>query len=383
MKRSLKETSLANNKREKATCAKSSLLENHQQSCLPTHLRNIYFHDNNRQLLELDAPKGYSLSQAICSYGYFCLPPNRWVPSPDEDDERGYLVRPISLNEKVTTQVAIGQWGQERILVSFDKEIKDETFREELVHQVKRMLRLEMDLSDFHSMHSEAKKRGFGRIYRSPTLFEDIIKTITNCNMKWSGTVDMNAKLCRQLGRKGSFPLPSDIQKSTPDFLKQNCRLGYRSVWIWQIAKDVCDGNLDLQRLQEFESSDDLARELKSITGVGKFASNNILHLMGFFDSHPYDTETIRLMKEEFGVTATTKELLFKKAKVKYDCYAPYQFIAYWFDLWKNYEKRAGAKSPQWSIEQNESERPNHILEDHNQVFQNNPRKKKKEGVKK
>lgn len=49
-----------------------------------------------------------------------------------------------------------------------------------------RMLRIsegdERDVSEFHKVHAEAKKRGFGRIFRSPTLFEDAVKSILLCN---------------------------------------------------------------------------------------------------------------------------------------------------------------------------------------------------------
>lgn len=46
--------------------------------------------------------------------------------------------------------------------------------------QVYRMLRIsvrdERNLCEFQKVHPEAKKKGFGRIFRSPTLFEDAIK---------------------------------------------------------------------------------------------------------------------------------------------------------------------------------------------------------------
>merc|ERR1711862_107973 len=151
-------------------------------------------------------------------------------------------------------------------------------------------------------------------------------------------------------------------------------------------AKDVYDEELDMGKLQTLDSSTDVAKELKQITGIGDFASNNILHLMGYFNSHPYDTETVRLMKEDFGISVTTetlkkkvvgspadkslnKTLIFLKAKQKYERYEPYQFLAYWFDLWKNYERRSGTISTRWSIEQYEKERLKSVVSDHNQVF--------------
>lgn len=36
--------------------------------------------------------------------------------------------------------------------------------------------------------HPEAAARGFGRTFRSPTVFEDMVKTITNCNIKFQAS---------------------------------------------------------------------------------------------------------------------------------------------------------------------------------------------------
>lgn len=35
---------------------------------------------------------------------------------------------------------------------------------------------------EFQEMHGASKERGFGRVFRSPTLFEDMVKCILLCN---------------------------------------------------------------------------------------------------------------------------------------------------------------------------------------------------------
>lgn len=51
--------------------------------------------------------------------------------------------------------------------------------------QVLRMLRIssedEAKLREFHKLHPAAKEMGFGRIFRSPDLFEDIVKSVLLC----------------------------------------------------------------------------------------------------------------------------------------------------------------------------------------------------------
>lgn len=39
----------------------------------------------------------------------------------------------------------------------------------------------EARLREFHKLHPAAKEMGFGRIFRSPDLFEDIVKSVLLC----------------------------------------------------------------------------------------------------------------------------------------------------------------------------------------------------------
>lgn len=58
--------------------------------------------------------------------------------------------------------------------------------RQVIRKQITRMLRLterdEKDVRDFQNIHQQAKQKGFGRLFRSPSLFEDIVKSILLCN---------------------------------------------------------------------------------------------------------------------------------------------------------------------------------------------------------
>lgn len=376
---------------------------------LPSHLvGNPYFDVSDRKdldkklLLRIKPPKGFSLSQAICSYGYFCLAPNRWVPGKqngkDMDaaqkrqhwNDEGCLVRPLTIRSNTekrsfltkTVLVALGQNTQtSSILLSIIGGCSCLEQQQQLTDQIDRMLRLYTSIEAFHELYPETRERGFGRLYRSPTLFEDMVKTITNCNMKWGGTVEMNAKLCKKVGSNGAFPTPEEIQEVGADFLKENCRVGYRGEYIWNLANEVVDGKLDLARDLGstpkgvcLHKRENVEKRLLQISGIGPYAANNILQLMGYFDSHPFDTETVRLWKEDFGAPkSVTKAEVFEQARAHYSRYKPYTFIAYWYDLWKNYERRAGARSPQWSIEQYEKERPTSVNSDHNSIFAHPP----------
>ncbi|KAF3522981.1 hypothetical protein F2Q69_00048611 [Brassica cretica] len=52
------------------------------------------------------------------------------------------------------------------------------------------------DVTEFQQLHEDAKKNGFGRIFRSLLLFEDMVKFILLCNNTWERTLGMASSLC-------------------------------------------------------------------------------------------------------------------------------------------------------------------------------------------
>lgn len=298
----------------------------------------------------------FSLAQAICSYGYFRLAPNKWTPSEDTDENHGVFERPLRYGRagvlELSVHARIGQSVGEDGLVSlwvFLEEKLDAAHEEQVVAQVWRMVRKDLDLGEFHEKHAEAKERGFGRTFRSPSLFEDMIKTLTNCNVTWKRTIQMNQLLCQHVGHAAAFPTPEELAKVEPQWLKEKCKVGYRASWMVTLARQVVGGEVDLGWFEQpARTHKEIFAELLKIKGFAKFASYNVLQLLGYHDGFPFDTETVRLLKEKHGVVGSSKEALFSKAEKLYAPYRPYQFLAYWFDLWRNYEARAGCVSTFW-----------------------------------
>eukprot|EP00951_Prasinocladus_malaysianus_P046586 scaffold647791_cov44-Prasinocladus_malaysianus.AAC.1 len=52
---------------------------------------------------------------------------------------------------------------------------------------------------------------------------------------------------------------------------------------------------------------------------------------------------------KEIGVKGKAAEDFNRAARSRYATYAPFQFLAYWFELWLNYEARAGMVSTRWT----------------------------------
>jgi len=306
----------------------------------------------------IDFRTDFSLSQAICSYGYVGLAPNQWVPAaadnPNDDD--GVYIRPLVYgtphreeHHVVVKVLQVAPRAVEVVAIGGDMAVPRKHV-EQVLAQVRRILRQGWSPEAFWALHTEAHDRGFGRTFRSPTLWEDMVKTLTNCNMNWKGTCQMNAQLCKELGHGGAaFPTPAQVLTAA-DSLQGRCRLGYRTRWVVDLAARFVKGRVDTAWFEDpTVPTADLQKAVLAFKGFGRFASFNVLQLLGHHAAFPFDTETVRLFREEKGVAKSVPSpKVHKQAEDYYAAFEPYQFLAYWFDLWKNYERRAGLPSPRW-----------------------------------
>ena len=286
-------------------------------------------------ILTVAVGKDFDLARTVCSYGYFVLAPNRWEPA---GRGGGILHRPLRDGRGVVVQCRIAQSGS-RLKIRCHRRVA-RAHHGLLKRQVVRMLRVEEDQSGWWAKHPAAAEAGFGRIFRSPTLFEDIVKTITGCNVAWANTKSMNRRLCEHVGRGGDFPTPVELAAWSPKQLARRCRVGYRAERIVRLAQDVCERRLSMDWFERPDRcTDQLLEALRKIHGIGPYAARNILQALGRYDRVPVDSETVRLFREKHGLEAKAAEVE-RRAVRRYRRYAPYQFKAYWFSLWGRPEDR-------------------------------------------
>ncbi|MFL5737076.1 MAG: DNA-3-methyladenine glycosylase family protein [Actinomycetota bacterium] len=171
---------------------------------------------------------------------------------------------------------------------------------EEILALVSHILRLDEDLSGFYAMALEDPElawaaEGAGRMVRSATVFEDVVKTICTTNCTWSATERMVGAIVEHLGvaapgapehepRGRAFPSPEALAAAPESFLKDVARAGYRSSYLRSVAASVADGSLDLERLvagNEELSDDEVESELLALPGVGPYAAAHIMMTLG------------------------------------------------------------------------------------------------------
>jgi 3-methyladenine DNA glycosylase/8-oxoguanine DNA glycosylase len=220
--------------------------------------------------------------------------------------------------------------------------------------QVRHVLSLDLDLTPFYAVAAEDPDlawvlRGAGRMVRSPTVFEDVVKTICTTNTSWGGTTRMVNALVEHLGEKAlgapptgpygrAFPPPEAMAAAPDRFYKKVAGAGYRGPYLKTLAKDVASGRVDLEQLATRSRDDlpdeDVAAQLQALPGVGPYAAAHIMLMLGRYDRLILDSWTrptyARLLGKTRPVGDRTIERRFKR-------YGRYAGLAFWLFLTRDW----------------------------------------------
>ncbi len=289
--------------------------------------------------VQITPPEDYLLRRDVCSYGYFLLAPNRWDPASET------LSRPTTLpGGRVFFRIAqpSGRAGG-RLAVATDRALS-RADRAALRGQIVRMLRLDESaaaIAAFHAMDPRWRASGRGRLFRSPTLFEDMVKTITSCNVTWPGTRRMNERLCAVINP--AFPTPAQLARRRPASLRGRCGVGYRDVRIVELARRFERGEVDPKALEDPDLPDEeLRAALLELPGIGPYAAANIMQTLGRYSRLAVDTEAIRHAREVLGFQGEERSIR-RRIERHYAGFGDQRFRSYWLELWTRHERERGA----------------------------------------
>jgi 3-methyladenine DNA glycosylase/8-oxoguanine DNA glycosylase len=206
---------------------------------------------------------------------------------------------------------------------------------------VRHMLRLDEDLSRFYAMVDGDPQlawvtRGAGRMLRSPTVFEDVVKTVCTTNCAWSGTVRMVTALVEHLGVEGrTFPSPEAMAEAPDDFYADVARAGYRGPYLRAIAAAVADGTLELEELDGRSDlpDEEVAERLLALPGVGPYAAAHIMMLLGRYGRLILDSWT----RPKYSELTTGRKISDKTIQRRFRRYRDFAGLAFWLFLTKNW----------------------------------------------
>lgn len=313
--------------------------------------------------LTLRVPRDFVLARDCCSYGYFLLAPNRW------DVGSQTLSRVLTLSSR-SVFVEVSQAGKSAkakkgaplaVRVWPDDVPFGVGEKDEIKAFLTRMLRLDESaetVAEFHKLDPRWAGSGRGRLFRSPTVFEDVIKTVTSCNVTWPSTVQMNRRICEVLGPvvrfecrgeariERGFPSAKKIAGTRVQTLRARCRVGYRDARIVELgklfSKSVKRGGVDQAWLLDEESPDDAVRNaLIELPGIGPYAAANIMQLLGRFGVLPLDTESVRHGMNVLKFKGSSKQVM-ERVRKHFAPFGEHAFRSYWFEMWEFYESKQG-----------------------------------------
>jgi N-glycosylase/DNA lyase len=291
------------------------------------------------------------LRRTIASHGVADLPPNRI----DEEAWTLELTLPIDGKAPRTVLVSEGRKGYAKLEVLGRAPAKAdvERLRSSVVH----VLRLDEDLRPFYAAAAADPDLGWaiagaGRMIRSPTVFEEVVKTICTTNCTWSATVRMVSALVEHLGEPGAsaegafgraFPTPEAMAGADLRFYRDVVRSGYRGEYLRSLAKSVASGKLDLESLASASAEDlpdeELAAQLLALPGVGPYAAAHIMMLLGRYTPLILDSWTRPKYLKVSGAKRakdTTIERRFRR-------YGPYAGLAFWLYLTRDWVEEAAS----------------------------------------
>ena len=293
---------------------------------------------------QLTLPSPYSLDLTVRSHGWYQCPPFRWT-----DD--GGLIRGERLGDD-DYLIHARQRG-DKLHLSVEGPAASGEAGTQMISRAVRMLRLDEDLSGFQGMAADKAKiagavgRGWGRILRGSSLWEDVIKALMGTNVAWRQAVRMIDNLCR-LGPSSTLaddlplvPTPAEVLAHDEDTIRGRVRCGYRAGYLLAIARGVDDGSFDLAGLDADArdmTGEEVFRRLKELPGIGPATAAYLMTFLGHYDRATIDSATVAFAAEHYfgGEKRSPTEVA-----ALFEHYRPYRALGAWAEVWSTW---VGAK---------------------------------------
>jgi len=287
------------------------------------------------------------LARTLNSHGFVDLPPMK------PDPERRALELTLRTRRGRPRRVRIqpGREGTARVTV-LGPSVSGPVVAE-LLGAVRHVLRLDADLSSFYAVAADDPElawavAGAGRMVRSPTVFEDVVKTICTTNCTWSATVRMVHAIVLHLGEPAAgaadgdpwgraFPTPETMAEAGETFFRDVARAGYRGSYLLQLARSVAEGDLDLEsfgraRLDDLPDAE-LEARLLALPGVGPYAAAHVMMTLGRYHRLILDSWTRPTYARLTGRGSVTDRAIERRFRR----YGPYAGLAFWLFLTRDW----------------------------------------------
>lgn len=287
------------------------------------------------------------LVRTLNSHGFVDLAPMR--PAPDYRSLE-ITVRPRRGRPR-TLRIEAGRKGHAKVSV-LGPAVSDALARD-LTRIVRHVLRLDADLSGFYVAASADADlswvvSGAGRMVQSPSVFEDVVKTICTTNCAWSATVRMVHAIVQNLGEPApgapadgpwgrAFPTPVAMVQAGEAFYRDVARTGYRGAYLVELARSVVEGEIDLEAFATATPDElpdeELEARLLALPGVGPYAAAHIMMTLGRYHRLILDSWT----RPTYAKLAGRKSVTDAAIERRFRRFGAYAGLAFWLFLTRDW----------------------------------------------
>lgn len=288
-----------------------------------------------------------SFERTVLSHGVASLPP-MW---PSESGDR--LEVTLSLPTGRPRTVRIERAGTNHCSIEVVGRAPGRRTSEAIAAEAAHVLRLDEDLSDLYAMAERDTDLswvcgGAGRMIRSQTVFEEVVKTVCTTNCSWNLTERMVNALVEHLGEPApgapatgaagrAFPTPDAMAEPDEVFYREVVRAGYRSPYFIALARSVAAGEVDLEGWGKASADelpdDELYELLLGLPGVGPYAAAHIMMMMGRYSRLILDSWT----RPTYARLIDKKSVKDAAIERRFKGYGPYAGLAFWLFLTKGW----------------------------------------------
>lgn len=284
----------------------------------------------------IEIPKNFSFEQTLFSHGWSQLLPfvvdreNLTLSYVFNDSGKVFPAQISELDGKLKIEIAESKVNQRT--------------KDKIARDVRHILRLDDDLQNFYKATKAEKRLAWiakskaGRLMRSPTVWEDLVKTICTTNCSWALTKNMTANLVNKLGSpntsgKRAFPTAEQMASVSEDFYKSEIRAGYRSNYFVELSEKAASGKINPESWLDPElPTAELKKQMKQIKGVGNYAAENLLKLVGRYDGLALDSWLRAKFYEKHNAGEICSD---KKIEEFYQPFGDWRGLTIWCDMSK------------------------------------------------
>ncbi|MGH2755847.1 MAG: DNA-3-methyladenine glycosylase family protein [Actinomycetota bacterium] len=292
-----------------------------------------------------------SFERTVLSHGVAGLPPMSASATGD------LFGTTLALNDGRPRTVRITRDGKRNAVIEVAGRAPGPRTTETIRAAAAHVLRLDEDLSELYALAADDPDlswvcAGAGRMIRSQTVFEDVVKTICTTNCSWSLTQRMVGALVEHLGDPApgapaegpagrTFPTPAAMAAQDERFYREVVRAGYRAPYLQALATSVAEGDVDLEawgRAGVDELPDDeLFTLLIGLPGVGPYAAAHAMMMIGRYSRLILDSWT----RPTYARLVRRRVVKDPAIQRRFKRYGPYAGLAFWLFLTRGWVENA------------------------------------------